>query len=530
MKSFFTSLKTNKKLQQKVSLWLVLVICCISLGLNLFQRHQTQACFNADEAAHGYNAYSLLKTARDEYGKFLPIRFKSFGEYKMPLYAYLSIPFIAIMGLTVDAVRAPNTVASLLFPLAVYFLAVNVFHKRSVGLLAASIAATSLGLHSVGRHAHEVYISTLFMVVAVAAFIRTLNKNQWKWTVLCIASLTIAMLGYQAARIYTLVLILKAWVFVWRGIFRWRHAAALTAIVFLLFVPDLFFSPQRVSSLFFFNSQGLHMKVEEYRMEGASKLLFNKGSVAVHDIILKHAQYFTPQFLVERGDQNYRFGYPDMAMVNIVIYAFFLVGLYFIVRTINRDRAILLVFLVVAPLAGSLSWADASITRAFFLLPLLHVVAGFGIYSFASTIHTQKRVVLLGVTGILVGLYLFFQIMSWQIFLYHYPQRAIVIHAQQCGYEEVGNYIRAHKQNTSRFFISKTNGQPYIYTLFFTRFDPKTYQKEATLSGLDKYGFGQVERFDTFEFNMPAKLIPGTVVIGAPEEAFRDGRRLRRSH
>ncbi|MBU4431115.1 hypothetical protein KKB16_03350, partial [Patescibacteria group bacterium] len=35
-----------------------------------------------DETAIGYNAYSILKTGKDEYGEFLPLIFKSFGDYK----------------------------------------------------------------------------------------------------------------------------------------------------------------------------------------------------------------------------------------------------------------------------------------------------------------------------------------------------------------------------------------------------------------------------------------------------------------
>jgi len=35
-----------------------------------------------DEAALGYNSYSILKTGKDEYGSVLPIIFKSFGDYK----------------------------------------------------------------------------------------------------------------------------------------------------------------------------------------------------------------------------------------------------------------------------------------------------------------------------------------------------------------------------------------------------------------------------------------------------------------
>jgi hypothetical protein len=33
-----------------------------------------------DEAALGYNAYSVLETGHDEYGQFLPLIFKSFGD------------------------------------------------------------------------------------------------------------------------------------------------------------------------------------------------------------------------------------------------------------------------------------------------------------------------------------------------------------------------------------------------------------------------------------------------------------------
>ena len=52
-----------------------------------------------DEAAQGYNAYSLLRTGKDEYGKSWPVFLRSFGDYKMPLYAYLTVPSVKIFGL-----------------------------------------------------------------------------------------------------------------------------------------------------------------------------------------------------------------------------------------------------------------------------------------------------------------------------------------------------------------------------------------------------------------------------------------------
>ena len=68
------------------------------------------AGFNADEVNQGYTAYSILKTGRDEWGKFLPLAPRSYGDYRAPLYTYLTIPSIAVLGLNEFAVRLPGVV------------------------------------------------------------------------------------------------------------------------------------------------------------------------------------------------------------------------------------------------------------------------------------------------------------------------------------------------------------------------------------------------------------------------------------
>ena len=54
---------------------------------------------NADEAAIGYNAYSLLETGRDEHGNSWPIHFQSFNDFKPGLYFYGG----SLLGLGVGA-------------------------------------------------------------------------------------------------------------------------------------------------------------------------------------------------------------------------------------------------------------------------------------------------------------------------------------------------------------------------------------------------------------------------------------------
>src|SRR3989344_6701054 len=87
-------------------LTLIIVLAAI---LRFWHVTQTPPALYWDEVSLGYNAYSILKTARDEHGKFLPLtNFGAFGDYKPPAYIYATVPSIAVFGLNEFAVRFPS--------------------------------------------------------------------------------------------------------------------------------------------------------------------------------------------------------------------------------------------------------------------------------------------------------------------------------------------------------------------------------------------------------------------------------------
>src|SRR2546423_2218531 len=94
----------NKKL---VTL-LLFAIVILSAVLRLYQLGAVPISPDWDEAALGYNAYSIMQTGRDEFGTLLPVVLRSFDDYKPALYTYLIIPFIPFFDLTVLAVRLPS--------------------------------------------------------------------------------------------------------------------------------------------------------------------------------------------------------------------------------------------------------------------------------------------------------------------------------------------------------------------------------------------------------------------------------------
>ncbi|MGH7202986.1 MAG: hypothetical protein ACREHC_00910 [Candidatus Levyibacteriota bacterium] len=138
---------------------LLLLSVVISLFFAVYKDTVYPPCFNADEAAFGYNAYAIVKTGADDYGTFLPLRLKSFGDYKMPLYSYLSVPFVGIFGLNEFSTRGLNIVLALLFP-SIYFLTKELFDKEAIGIIAAFLTSICLGKGIVERQVHEALLAT----------------------------------------------------------------------------------------------------------------------------------------------------------------------------------------------------------------------------------------------------------------------------------------------------------------------------------------------------------------------------------
>jgi 4-amino-4-deoxy-L-arabinose transferase-like glycosyltransferase len=100
---------------------------------------------NADEAALGYNAYSLLLTGKDEHGVSWPVNLISFGDYKPAGYAYLLIPFVKLLGLTEFAVRIPSAIFGVIAIYILYKLTKEIFNEN-IALTASYYCVFLLGI------------------------------------------------------------------------------------------------------------------------------------------------------------------------------------------------------------------------------------------------------------------------------------------------------------------------------------------------------------------------------------------------
>ncbi len=506
---------------KKSILFLLIVSICFSLFFSLFKFNETPPCMNADEAAFGYNAYSLLKTGADEYGNTLPVRLKSFGDYKMPLYSYLSVPFVATIGLNESGVRALNIVIALLFPLVIYLLIKELFEKDEIAVIGALVTSVSLGKGIIARHAHEALLAAFLISLSTYFFIKFLKNTKLNLGIFFIATLFLALFSYQSSRLFALFFFCYA-----LGYFIYKKKLKKNMLFICIFllaisvsaIADVIYKPARVENLFLFNNSGFKLKVVELRDEGGIHSLYNKFTVGTRDVISNELTYFSPQFLATNGDSNPRFGYNSMSPMTVIEYMFIFIGLFYLFKNSQRWRFFLLALIIISPLAAAFAWNGDSLTRTLFLLiPLICVIA-YGVYNILMFARKRKKFIPILITIVaLESIALFY---SWDFYLNHYPQRATSIRAWQCGYSDLSGYVKDNYSNLKKFYITQKNGEPYIFMLFYLKYPPEQYQKKASLSAVDEYGFGQVEKLDKLQFSIPSNAYKekNVSIIGYPDD------------
>src|SRR3989344_1234626 len=116
-------------MKNKILLFLIIILGFI---LRIWNLANLPAGFTADEASHGYDAYSLIQTGKDQWGEPWPIAFRSFGDFKLPVYTYLTIPFVLINGLNELSIRLPGALFGVLAILTTYLFTAELFKTNKL--------------------------------------------------------------------------------------------------------------------------------------------------------------------------------------------------------------------------------------------------------------------------------------------------------------------------------------------------------------------------------------------------------------
>ncbi len=484
---------------KKILLYLPVFILIGSLGIGAFFRFYKLGVspigFYIDEASIGYNAYSILKTGKDEFGKSFPVLFRSFSTFQSPVYTYLTIPSIAFFGLTPFSVRLPSALFGfltipLLFlltkQLTSNLLPSTINHLRStiryLPSLSALFLATSPWHILYSRTAYEANIALFFLILGLLLLFESVKKP-----IFFIAStfvLSISMLAYRA-EIFLVPVILLIFFVVNLKIFKAQLSKYLIPITisFILglsiLLPTLkiiqtpgFKARTSALSIFSNTHEFPWGKIKE---EGIlPNIINNRSLLTLREFGSLYTSFFSPRYLFSLGDSGPRKPYPDLGTFFVWQFPFYLLGLYFLIkdRTGKNFKMLVLTLLLASPVPAALTRDPYSTLRSLPMVIPLTIIVAIGLVKFLETLppifNKLKYLVL--------GLLIFFSAskMFISIFYHHDYYRS---DSWSYGWQEAVDTI-VDLDPSLPIIVDSVRGHPYIEILFFLNYDPSTYQKE----------------------------------------------------
>ena len=514
------------------------IILILILALAIFLRFymlNSMPALNADEAAIGYNAYSLILTGRDEHGNFWPIHFQSFNDYKPGLYFYLVLPFVKILGLSEWAVRIPNAALGALTVLLIYFLVNELFGNKRFALISALFLAISPWHLQFSRGGWEVNSATFFIVAGLFFFVRAVSRRSWGWALsLTLSSIFFAasLYTYHAARVIVPLLGLGIVFFYKKEIFSktvpYIVFAGAILILLLPLARDLA-SPgalSRVAGVGLFADPGPKNRINEQRGEHGdlnsvfSKVLHNKAVNYGLAFAANWASHYHGEFLFLSGDAIQRNKVPETGQMYLFDIIFVAIGMIAIAKSLNREWGLVIYWLVIAPVASALTFQSPNALRSQNMVIPLVIISAYGLYQLIEWLdrHPIKKLKV-------VGLSIIFALIAWNFARY---EHMYWIHmtkeypfSSQYGVKELVNYVRDNQSKYKNIVVTDRYDQPYILFLFYMKYPPQNFQGEHTLTPRDQFGFSTVRSFDKYRFvafttwdeikaNYPDSLIAGT--------------------
>lgn len=552
MKTFFVIIQME--LQAMRSRLVLFVIIFIAAFLRFFQLGTNPPSLTWDEVAWGYNAYSLGIDGRDEFGKFLPYDYlESFGDFKPPVYAYLTVLPVKLFGLNEFAVRFPSALFGTLTVLITYFLTKRIFVdsnnkntfeirglKFEIPVLAAALLAISPWHIMLSRAAFEANVATFFLAAGVLLFLEAVQRNRWL-IILSVLCFIAAFNTFNTARIVGPVLFIGLSIAFWKELFAMKKTVIIAAVLgLLLMLPVLpfIFTPQaslRFKEVNIFSNIEIIVKTNQEivndRNAWWSKIIHNRRLAYGVEYLRHYFDNLTPSFLFIQGDGNPKFSTQSVGQLYAFELPFLIAGVLFLIRKREKNWWIIPFWLLVGIMPAATARETPHALRIETTLPMFQILVAYGIIHALLLIKKYKNLFPIPYTLFTIS-YLIFAVFNVAYYLedyyMHYPKA--YSRDWQYGYKDAVAYMGEVGEKYDKIYLTKELGRPYIYTLFYKKYDPRLFRKEAFVHR-DAFGFVNVLSFNKYYFDKNAlNKTPGNNIlfIDSPVDVPKDSKVLKR--
>lgn len=492
------------------SIILLIFITVLAFFCRFYKISDVPASLARDEVSATYNAYSILKTGRDEHGIFLPIVFKAFGDWKLPVEVYFAIPGVWLFGLNEFSARLPEALlGSLSIPL--FYLVIRKITKEKKGvvsLLAAFFLAISPWHIYMSRVAIGYNVLGLFFfLLGVYFFFSFLEGKKW-YLLFANISFIFTLFSYTAFHIFTPLFILMLY-FLYRNEIPLNRFVRIQIIIFVIFYTIASYSVleanvQKIAGTSLWHDQEFYKtevfdKRVNHNNTFLSKIIHNKPFAYITKLSTNYISTFSPEFLVTKGAVNPINNLKDMGNMYVVEYVLFVFGTIFLVTKKEKYSKVIVAWLLLGAVPAIITKEAPQSTRNLVMIPGISFLSAFGLYSLC-TFFTEKE----GLKRIIFGCALLFVLFfgMWNIiqFLDNYFNHLDRDRGGywNAGYKEIVSFI--NEKRPLKVVMADQSRSPYIYFAFYNAYDPEMFRGNVKWASPTWDNFVHVDSLDNYFF------------------------------
>ncbi len=524
----------------------ILIIFLLGFLLRIVSLSSYPSGFTPDEASFGYDSYSILKTGKDQWGRFMPLSLESFGDFKLPLYSYLSIPFVFIFGLTEFSTRLAGAIFGSFAVVILYFLTKELTGSRKTAIVASLFLAISPWHIMLSRGAFEANLITFFIPATILSFIYAENNSK-KYYLLSLFLFILSIYSYHSARILTplIVLLFVAWKIIIKKRKIFMDKYFLVFIFILLTMTVIAFAGYFGTSSRLNSSSYLSWALDEPQRRfdllvgGTPTLLLkvfqNPVLAFVSRFAKQYLSYFSFEFLFTQGPNEATYGMVPGIGLLWIVEIIFLIGFVFklikdfVKGKFNIKYSILILSLLLSPIPGALTVGPGHAANRVVLMDIFLVIfssIGF-IYIFDNIYKLKYIRNIFFVIIISVFSFQFLNFFESYVFIQPIRYQSSMIYGMDSLFEKISKY------DGMNIIVSRKISEPHIYYLFYRKIDPLFAQSAANTSWfkyrtetsgwvdqLSDYSIGNYA-FKSFDLKNE-KPEENTVYVGFPEDFPKD--------
>lgn len=510
-------------------------IILLSIILRFYLLGANPPSLTWDEASIGYNAYSILHTAKDEYGTFLPLSFRSFDDYKPPVYVYLTVPTVFVFGLTEFAVRFPAAVFGVLSVIVVYFLTRELLYswdkkrREVISLTAAFFLCISPWHLQFSRAAFEGNVGMFFLITSLLFFFKAFKKPFFYF--LFSIFFIFSIYSYHSFRLINPIIFIVLLILFYKELLKEKLMVIISiAVIVFLSLPiyTSFINSQGASSrlsmvtifsdtaLLKFSNEKILLAKKQHDV--FSQIIYDRRVIFIPQMVKGYFDHFRFDFLFLKGDGGVQHHAYNMGMLYLWDFPFIIFGLFLLIKKLDRKILLLFIVFLLGPLPASLTSGTPQPIRAIAMIPPFQIFSAVGFISLCFLLLKKKIlgksviVILVLLLGINIGYYLYSYYVTTPIkygYFWQYGNKQAIL------------YAKANENKYNKIVMSYQYDQPYIYYLFYNKVNPSWYQKNwnYTKTGEVYRFYRKIGKYEFYNINYERdKEFKKTLLIGTPQE------------